>query len=160
MYNKVIYILLSSGNECILSYCKRHKKSKPGWNIFCEEPRQKSTFWHKIWCDSGSPRSGIVAELMRKSTARDHLSVKYFRKHEKQISAEKMAVGLLSKKGVDFWKEFKKQSPSNCKISSNIDDVVGGSAICNLFCKSTKCCMTVYHTDRMSWMKSRVRWMH
>ena len=33
MYNKVINILLSSDNECIPLYCKRHKKSKPGWNF-------------------------------------------------------------------------------------------------------------------------------
>ena len=82
--NKVINILLSSGNECIPSYCKRHKKTNLGWNMFCKEPRQKSIFWHNIWCDGGRPRSGIVAELMRKSIARCHLSVKYIRKHTKK----------------------------------------------------------------------------
>ena len=104
---------------------------------------------------------------MRKSRTSYYLSVKYIRKHEKQISAEKMAAGLLSKNGVDFGKEFKKHKPSNCKIPSNIDHVFGGNAICDLFCEnwmsynsSNVVMKTVYHTDRMIWMKSRVRWMN
>ena len=88
-YNKVIDILLTSGNECIPSRSKRPKFTKPGSNMFCEEPRRKSILWHKIWCDSGRPKSGIVADIMRKTRARYHLSVKHVRKHEKQISAEK-----------------------------------------------------------------------
>ena len=68
-----------------------------------------------------------------------------------------MAMGLLSKNGVDFWKEVENHRSSNYQTLSNIDHVVGGNAICDLFCeKNTKCCITVYHTDRMIWMKSRV----
>ena len=44
---------------------KRHEKSKPGWNMFCEESRQKFIFWNKIWCDRGRPRSGILAEFIQ-----------------------------------------------------------------------------------------------
>ena len=139
MYNIVINILICSGYEYIPLYCKRHRKSKPGWNMFCEEPIQKSIFWHKIWCDSGKPRSGIVAELMRKSRARYHLSVKYIRKHEKQIPAEKMAAGLLSKNGVDFWKEFKKHKPSNCKIPSKLTMWLMEMQFVICSVKSTKC---------------------
>ena len=41
-YIKIIDILLTFGNECIPSRSKRPKFTKPGWNMFCEEPRQKS----------------------------------------------------------------------------------------------------------------------
>ena len=132
-YNKVIDILLTSGNECISSRCKRPKFTKPGWNMFFEEPRQKSILWHKIWCDSGRPKSGTVADIMRKMRARYHLSVKHVRKHQKQIAAARMAVGLLSKNSGDLWKDFKNHKPSNHKLPNNIGKAVAGNEICDLF---------------------------
>ena len=95
--------------------------------MFCKEPRQKSIFWHNIWCDGGRPRSGIVAELMRKSIARCHLSVKYIRKHTKKRNI----------------------NPQTIKSRASLTMLLGDVQfeICSV--KSIKCCITVYYTDWM-----------
>ena len=41
----------------------------PGWSEHVEPARQKSLFWHEIWVNCGRPRSGTVANIMRKTRA-------------------------------------------------------------------------------------------
>ena len=40
-----------------------------GWTDFVEPARQRPIFWHKIWIDSDCPRTGSVADIMRRTRA-------------------------------------------------------------------------------------------
>ena len=62
-YNSILNALYISGKECIPISGIRKQKCKPGWDIYCEESRQSSIFWHKIWCENGRPRIGAIAEI-------------------------------------------------------------------------------------------------
>jgi len=42
----------------------------PGWTEIVEPARQKSLFWHNMWNECDRPRTGVVAECMRRTRAR------------------------------------------------------------------------------------------
>jgi len=48
-------------------YNKEHRV--PGWTEQVEPVRAKSILWHNIWSECGRPRSGAVADIMRRSRA-------------------------------------------------------------------------------------------
>ena len=35
----------------------------------CIRDRDKAIMWHKIWVESGRPRAGVIADIMRKTRA-------------------------------------------------------------------------------------------
>ena len=55
-------------------------------------------------------------------------------------------------------KNLKKDKPSNCKIPCNIGHVVGGNAICDLFCKKYQmlCNCVSYRHDCLDEIKSKM----
>ena len=48
----------------------------PGWSEYVEPLRQKSLFWHAMWKDCGHPRSGAVADCMRRARASYHYGIR------------------------------------------------------------------------------------
>jgi hypothetical protein len=56
----------------------------PGWSEFAEPARQKSLLWHRIW-HSGRPRSGHVADIMRRTRAKYHNAVRQVKRYENII---------------------------------------------------------------------------
>jgi len=42
-------------------------KRKPGWNEFLRPAHEKSLFWHNIWSTAGRPKTGILADIMRRT---------------------------------------------------------------------------------------------
>ena len=57
----------------------------PGWSEHVEPARQKSLFWHEIWVNCDRPRSGTVANIMRKTRASYHYAIRLVRKRENEI---------------------------------------------------------------------------
>jgi len=43
------------------------RKPVPGWIEHVKPARQHSIFWHIIWIDCGRPKTGLVADIMRRS---------------------------------------------------------------------------------------------
>jgi len=52
----------------------------PGWSEEVEPVRQKSMFWHGIWVDCGRPRTGQVADCMRRTRAAYHYAIRCIKK--------------------------------------------------------------------------------
>ena len=68
-----------------------HGKHIPGWNEYVEPKRQRSLMWHDIWKGQGSPRGAIIAQIMRKTRAEYHQSVKNVKREELKIRNRKLA---------------------------------------------------------------------
>ena len=69
--------------------------------------KEKSLFWHRLWIDRGRPRSGTVAECMRRSRAAYHYAIRMVRKNEERIVSERIATTMLSSDR-NFWEEVKR----------------------------------------------------
>ena len=61
-----------------------------GWSEYVQPLRQKSLFWHHLWVQNGRPRSGAVADCMRRSRAAYHYAVRSIKKDEYNIRCERI----------------------------------------------------------------------
>jgi len=50
--------------------CKRQVGGRiPGWSEHVQPLHDKSLFWHNLWMDCGRPKTGAVADCMRRTRA-------------------------------------------------------------------------------------------
>ena len=107
----------------------------PGWSEDIEPKRRLSLFWHGIWVDCGRPRSGHVADMMRKTRLAYHYAIRNARRHERDIVNHRFAEAILANKSRDFWGEVKRIRRSCCSCSSCIDGLTCSNDIADLFTK-------------------------
>jgi len=74
----------------------------PGWTEHVAPVRDKAIMWHKIWAESGRPRNGVVADIMRKTRAAYHYAIRRIRRDADDIVNERFAEALLHNNGRDF----------------------------------------------------------
>ena len=55
------------------------------WTLLSMWRRYKSLFWHSMWFECGKPKTGVVADVMRKTRASYHYAIRHVRKCEQQI---------------------------------------------------------------------------
>ncbi len=106
------------------------RKGVPGWTEFVSEYKNKAIFWHKLWKENGSPHTGILFDIRRKTRWEYHHILKIVKRNQDGISAQKMSDGLS---GSGFWSEVKRIIGHNNSIPNTIDGVQGGEQISNLF---------------------------
>jgi len=61
--------------------------------------------WHRIWAESGRPRTGVVADIMRKTRAAYHYAIRRVRRDADNIVNERFADALSNNSGRDFCAE-------------------------------------------------------
>ena len=110
-----------------------HGKHIPGWNEYVEPKRQRSLMWHDIWKGQGSPRGGIIAQVMRKTRAEYHQAVKNVKREEVKIRNRKLANYVTGKDSRYLWKELKVIKGFNKCIPGTIDGVAGNKEIAQIF---------------------------
>ena len=54
---------------------RRSKGTLPGWSEFVEPLREKSLFCHNMWLECGRPKTGVVADVMRRTRAAYHYAL-------------------------------------------------------------------------------------
>ena len=108
-------------------------KQIPGWNDIVKPYHEKSLFWHNLWVECGRPKTGAIADTMRRTRASYHHSIRQARRRKDEITKEHFAKSLIENKGRDFWKEVKKIR--NSKVSGNyaIDGLNNVSDIARVF---------------------------
>ena len=85
-YIKLVNILLNASKVSLpTAGSKENTKVIPGWNELVKPKLDSSLFWHKIWVDSGRPRNGLVADIMRRTRAQYHHAVKYAYKNINEV---------------------------------------------------------------------------
>ena len=112
---------------------RRHLNTRPGWNEHVKPFREDAMFWHSIWKSCGSPRTGHVSDIRRRTRAKYHLAVRAIKRGEEALRAEKMADSLLRDGGRDMWQEVKKVTSTKSRLPNNVDGLVGDDNIGSLF---------------------------
>jgi len=109
----------------------RHRT--PGWEEHVAPARHESIFWHNMWVECGRPRSGVVADCMRRTRSAYHYAIRYIRRNEKVITREKFAKSIVDNCHRDFWSEVRKIKGCDRSVSGIVDGMTGNDDIANTF---------------------------
>ena len=85
-----------------IAYLRLIAGSVPGWTDEVEPMRQTCIFWHNLWVSCGRPHDGVVADIMRRTRATYHYTVRSVKRREQDIVNQQFATALLSHKDRDF----------------------------------------------------------
>jgi hypothetical protein len=83
--------------------------------------RQHSLFWHRMWSDCGRPRTGTVADNMRRTRAAYHSVVKRVKLNERMIIRQRFGEAALKTGNRDNWAEVRRLT-GNRGLQSNMVD--------------------------------------
>ena len=75
----IIDACVTSGLNCI-PLARSSGRDMPGWTEQVKPERDRSLLWHRIWCESGKPRSGVVYDIMRRAKHSYHYAVRSCKK--------------------------------------------------------------------------------
>ena len=134
------------------------KKLLPGWNKYVKSKRHDAQFWHNIWKANGSPRNGLIADIMRQTRKDYHYSIRYCKKHEQQIKAINLSEAAENKNGKQFWDLLKQGSGSKSSAASLVDGLNNPEDICDLFYTKFQDLYTsvAFDTDKMAELKNDI----
>ena len=96
LHDNIINCCLEA-SKCIPTRKKVNSNAKrhiPGWKEYVEPYRSDALFWHAIWKDSGSPTTGYVADIRRKTRYLYHNVLGKVKRHESQIRSMRMAQNI------------------------------------------------------------------
>ena len=125
---------LNAAKSCIPQTCDRQSSRRlPGWSDHVQPLRDKSLFWHTMWLDCNRPKTGVVADCMRRTRAAYHYAIRRLKKDEESITRERIADAILNDEGRNFWSEIKKLRSQKTSSSRIIDGQTDASSIASLF---------------------------
>ena len=125
---------LIAAENSIPHTCNRQSSGRlPGWSEHVQPLRDKSLFWHNLWLDCGRPKTGAVADSMRRTRAAYHYAIRRLKKDEESILRERVADGILSDGGRNFWSEIKRIRSNKASTSRIVDGQTDVSNIARLF---------------------------
>ena len=101
--------------------CNKNK-SIPGWTEYVEPLKVKSLFSHNDWVDCDRPKTGAVADVMRRTRASYHLTIIRVRRNERNIINERIPDAMLDDNTRDFWSDAKRLRSNKTCPSNMIDD--------------------------------------
>ena len=133
LHDKIINSCLSS-SECIpkkTSQCG--DRQIPGWNQYVAPFKSEALFWHNLWKENGSPNSGLLYDIRRKTRAKYHYVLRQIMNSKKQVVAVKIAENYDNSNYKDFWNILRKLKGNSSKLPSCVDHVAGSSKIAELF---------------------------
>ena len=105
----------------------------PGFSEHVKPYREKSMFWHKLWMDCGRPRTGHVADCMRRTRAAYHYAMRRVKRDADEITRDRFAAALLQNNSRDFWTEVKKIRASKLTCNGIVDGHSDASEIARIF---------------------------
>jgi hypothetical protein len=134
----IISCCLTAARSTIPFTGSKRSQKIPGWNDEVRPYRDSARFWYNIWNDSGRPRSGVVADLVRRTKAKYHYAIRKLKAKGDKVKVEKMAEAVLQNRNRNFFNEARKLCGTNKAVSSCIDDETDDIEIANLFGKQYK----------------------
>ena len=108
-------------------------KPIPGWKEYVEPYRSDALFWHFLWKDNGSPSSGYVADIRRRTGYIYHNVLRKVKRQENYIRSMRMAQNIDERNYTDFWSSIKKINGNRSSFASNIDSAGDIESIGSLF---------------------------
>ncbi len=70
-----------------------------------DDMREVALFWHWLWIENGRRRLGHVADIMRRTRAKYHYTVRYTKRCENDRRKRKMAESVSTNNQRDLWLE-------------------------------------------------------
>lgn len=110
-----------------------YHRSTPGFTQHVEPARKKSMFWHLLWMDCGRPKTGHVADCMRRTRAAYHYAMRSVKRHADEITRERFATALLHNNSRNFWTEVKKIRASKMTCNGVVDGHSDANEIASIF---------------------------
>ena len=139
MHDNLILACFDSPNKTNPSSSnKTNKHSISGWNTYVDSYYKQALFWHKLWKDNGSPRTGYIANIRNRTRSQYHYAVRYVKTNSDTILASKMAECLFDNNPSEFWQKFSKIKCNKTVMPSCIENVNNGSHISDLFLEKYK----------------------
>jgi hypothetical protein len=150
--------LLTAAASTIPSTADRQfsKHRMPRWNESFEPARQKSILWHDVWIQCGRPRSGCIADIMRRTRAAYHYAVRRIKRQNNNIVRQRFAEAVLTDNTRDFWAETKKLTHQRHASAYMIDGCCDSSDIASLFANKYQALYNSvgYSSEEMEQLKS------
>ena len=138
----IIDVCVTSGLNCI-SLARSSGRGMPGWPKQVKPERDRSLFWHEIWCESGKSISGVVYDIMRRAKHRYHYAVRSCKNRKYETQKQKIAANLENSK--NFW--TKNINLTSKAISNSIGESNGAKDISKLFLEKYRSLFNSVPTD-------------
>jgi len=110
-----------------------HSKRKPGWNEFVRLVHENLLFWHDIWSNAGRPKTGILADIMRRTWAAYHYAIRRIKKEEEDIVKHRFATARIRDQSQDFGAEVRKMTGKSAGASTTVNGMSESNKIAELF---------------------------
>lgn len=133
--DKIVAACIEASDICIPT---TRKRVIAGWKDHAEPVRNEAIFWHNLWVECGRPINGVVADIRRRTRAKYKQVVKYLKRCQKNIVADKMATSLQNSVRRDFWSEVKRQSGNKHSCVNSIDGHNGVDDVSQVFASKYK----------------------
>jgi len=109
------------------------RKPVAGWKEHVAPYKSEALYWHYMWKQIGSPNSGYLAEIRRRTRYQYHNVLRKVRRKEKELRTLRMAEKFSSADQRGFWTEIKKIKGNSSGFTTSVDGVSGAEAIASLF---------------------------
>ena len=104
-----------------------------GWTEAVQIHKETALFWRSIWICNNSPRQGVVADIMRKTRAKYHYSIRQVKNKELQYKKQSMARAIAFNNSRDLWTETRKIRKKLSASPNCMDNVTSNENISELF---------------------------
>ena len=131
-HDSIIKACLHASNIIPCTQAKTFK-CVPGWSEFVKEHKERALFWHSIWKSCGSPKTGVVSDIRRRTRSQYHRALRRVKQHKIACSSNKMAESLAGNSQRDFWSEVRRIRGTGLRVPDNVDDVNGSENISEHF---------------------------
>ena len=101
-----------------------------------------------MWADCDRPKTGAVADSMRRTRAACHHAIRQVKKDEESIIRERVASALLCDGGRNFWSKIKRIRSKKVSASRSVDGLSEAESIAKLFAvKYRELCTSVPYNE-------------
>ena len=128
-----------------LPIVQKRGNSIPGWNEAARLYKSKANFWHKVWCDAGSPSSGVLFQIKKASKCRFKYEVRRLKRQQLHQRRRRMASALASSNSRNFWKEVQSVNKAHRRktpAAPVVDGIHGDADIAKHFANKLQSLLT------------------
>ena len=131
LHDNIISATMEASENIPTTNSKSHKI--PGWTEAVQIHKETALFWRSIWLCNNSPRQGVVADIMRKTRAKYHYSIRQVKNKELQYKKQSMARAIAFNNSRDLWTETRKIRKKLSASPNCMDNVTSNENISELF---------------------------
>ena len=119
------------GDKCALN--RRRSNNKPGWADHAADKYNVYKECFYMWRTNGKPHCGSLFDRYYQSKLSFKSAIRYIKRNEGRIKADKLASSLFKKDFDSFWKSIKSFNRRKIVLPHQIGDACGEGNISNLW---------------------------